>query len=1797
DYVVTINAPVTIGNLVFNDNNNNGIYDTGDAGVGGVAVQLFNSSNTLVASTTTANTTTSLSGFTVEQAHSSVWMQTYAAATACFSGTSRTAYWSGTADKIDYLVPGDVDGRSALNVDFPTGNSNNFAVRATGTITIPTAGNWTFLMVLDDGGRLKIDGADVIVDESGFHGVGDRFGTVNLTAGAHTLEMVYIGAWGGSVELFAQLGSFSSWNTGFKLVGYTAGGGLAASRTGTGPDVGKYSFSGLGVGSYYVKIPASEFGSAKPLYRRESVPNTVAPADDGKDDMTAANDDGIDVLDVTIDGVRSPLIALSNGVEPTNATTETGFYKTDDDAVDANGNLTVDFGFRTATTGCYHFALWDEDNNDYIERTVPPQSIGFVYNGTTIAYQKQMDVTYNTGTKRFTYDTTFVQKAGQRLDGFYIVLSSGPEPTNNTQSAILYVDLFNRNSPKASMYVYNYNLQNNVFGQDSNISYTNSKLLASSQTTNSPIQLWATESGSTLQVRITADLTAVNNFATPAYSTYGLTSSWEGFAFSNTAGIWSHYYNLLGAPTYNASFQLTSWPLDSAAQGFSYLDTHNVSPIITENICEEKMGVGNLVFKDTNNDGNYDAGEGMDNVLVYLYKQGQAAGVDLPVAAMLTYGGGKYIFNGITAGSYFLHIPSSEFGSGKPLNFTTPISGTSAGDDDLGQNALGLATHPATVGVSTAVFTLAANIEPTDADTETGFDKTSDNFDDNNTDLTLDLGFRSGENLGIGNLVYLDNNGNGRFDAGDAGVPGVKVDLLNASTSAVISSTLTDSATTAQLGFAVTQMNTGSTVVSTYAAANTQLAAANVSNSLSTTAQTLNYYTSGADGRFSSGNAAFPMGSFTNFIVRATGTINIPTAGVWSFGMSSDDGGRIRIDGTDLIVDDTQHAVADRFGNRSLTAGAHTIEVTYWAFSGSDVLEVYAAAGTLTSWSSSFKLIGDTSNGGLAVTTTSTTNLAGRYLFGGLPAGNYVVRIPASEFGVGMPLAGYGSFINGSPTDDQRDDNSVTGSADNGIDASSPATTGISSATIAIGVGTEPNNTLESGFLNTEDDACDTHFDLTVDFAMVAATSDLGDHVFGTLAAGSASQAASTHIGAATTLTVPVTIPVLANVSGSTSRVNVFVDWNGDGDVADTSETLAAQTVAAAGTTNLSFSLTPPVGTTAGTKYLRIRATESSTAPAFAGASALKGEVEDYAISVASCLIVTTTADSGPGSLRNAITCANNNPGAETITFNIPAGMLTGGVAIISPATTLPMVTDQLTIDGTSQTTFGGNTNNVMLGAGGTVGVDGLTLSQVPGPEIEIKGNGDGTTIREGLMFNAANCTVRGIAIHGFGWTNDQQRGDITFAAAGGLVDQCVVGTTATSFTLPAVGGRSMDNGITLFFQGTIQNSLIGFTDDHGIMLIGASNSVVTNCEIRACGRINVGRPNISIRTFDGTFTISNVTISNNLITAHPNWAGADTYSDGPSNNVTFVNNTISNNFIGLSIGNVKATSSVSVFNIDRNIITGNGPTGAIWGISNNVTNNAPQRIKLTKNSIYNNTGPSLDFLFDWTTAGVTPNNGTKNGNLFNSDMDYPVFTSVALSGSNLTVSGYVGNVPAGSATFASATVEVFAADNAPADQSGAVHLADGYNVSHGEGRLYLGALTANGTGLFSGTLTLTAGQIASWTAFLGSAPTSASLVTGTATDATGNTSEFGAIMPIITDFGDWNGSGALTTTTSSTMNSNLRLGASVDAEASVTPNAAASADGADEDGVTLPSSLIQGASTALTVNVTNNTGSSAYLN
>lgn len=142
-----------------------------------------------------------------------------------------------------------------------------------------------------------------------------------------------------------------------------------------------------------------------------------------------------------------------------------------------------------------------------------------------------------------------------------------------------------------------------------------------------------------------------------------------------------------------------------------------------------------------------------------------------------------------------------------------------------------------------------------------------------------------------------------------------------------------------------------------------------IASEATVTLPVVNILGEGSEGRFGE-NAVPPAGTGDHYAIRATGFIEIPANGTYTFGLNSDDGGRIRINGTDLMVDDSYHGPLDNFGSRTLGAGLHSFEVITFEGNGGDSVEFFAAAGNYTSWDpAAFRLVGDTANGGLAATT------------------------------------------------------------------------------------------------------------------------------------------------------------------------------------------------------------------------------------------------------------------------------------------------------------------------------------------------------------------------------------------------------------------------------------------------------------------------------------------------------------------------------------------------------------------------------------------------------------------------------------------------------------------------------------------------------------------------------------------------------------------------------------------------------------------------------------------------------------
>ena len=115
----------------------------------------------------------------------------------------------------------------------------------------------------------------------------------------------------------------------------------------------------------------------------------------------------------------------------------------------------------------------------------------------------------------------------------------------------------------------------------------------------------------------------------------------------------------------------------------------------------------------------------------------------------------------------------------------------------------------------------------------------------------------------------------------------------------------------------------------------------------------------------------------------------------------------------------------------------------------------------------------------------------------------------------------------------------------------------------------------------------------------------------------------------------------------------------------------------------------------------------------------------------ASTFTVTNTNDSGSGSLRQAILDANANPGLDTIAFDIPGT----AVHTIAPASSLPLITDPVVIDGYSQP---GSSPNTL-----TVGDDAVLLIEIDAssgvnPVLDLNGPSGGDSSRS---------TIRGIVL------------------------------------------------------------------------------------------------------------------------------------------------------------------------------------------------------------------------------------------------------------------------------------------------------------------------------------------------------------------------------------------------------------------------------------------------------------------
>ncbi len=171
----------------------------------------------------------SIPGFAVRNIRANIGVCDMGTADSVVANPSQqAAVFTANPTVINYLntdSPGHFTG-DATFPGFTVGvDENNFVTEATGTLTIPTSGFWTFGVNSDDGFRCDI-GANTFSYPSP-RGSSDTLATFNLTAGTYPVRIVFYECGGGSeLEFFAASGSFSTYGANFRLVGDTAGGGL-----------------------------------------------------------------------------------------------------------------------------------------------------------------------------------------------------------------------------------------------------------------------------------------------------------------------------------------------------------------------------------------------------------------------------------------------------------------------------------------------------------------------------------------------------------------------------------------------------------------------------------------------------------------------------------------------------------------------------------------------------------------------------------------------------------------------------------------------------------------------------------------------------------------------------------------------------------------------------------------------------------------------------------------------------------------------------------------------------------------------------------------------------------------------------------------------------------------------------------------------------------------------------------------------------------------------------------------------------------------------------------------------------------------------------------------------------------------------------------------------------------------------------------------------------------------------------------------------------------------------------------
>jgi len=458
-------------------------------------------------------------------------------------------------------------------------------------------------------------------------------------------------------------------------------------------------------------------------------------------------------------------------------------------------------------------------------------------------------------------------------------------------------------------------------------------------------------------------------------------------------------------------------------------------------------------------------------------------------------------------------------------------------------------------------------------------------------------------------------------------------------------------------------------------------------------------------------------------------------------------------------------------------------------------------------------------------------------------------------------------------------------------------------------------------------------------------------------------------------------------------------------------------------------------------------------------------------------IVVTNTDDAGAGSLRDAINLANAAPGAVMIVFNIgpgdsgfvdedsalPAGDPDPDVFRIALASSLPSLGNPsgITIDGFSQTVFGGDTNpfgpEIAIDGGGVIGglslpgssnqLLGLNLRAFTGDGVLVLG--DGNVLRGNFIGTDSTGTVA--------MGNEEDGVEIQ-----GSADNVVGGTGSGDGNVISGNGsdgiRIRDAGST---NNVVQGNFLG-TDATGTMALGnagdgievSSPHTTVGGSDPAARNLCSGNTSAGIRFF-GT-TAGSVAQGNYVGTdvtgtaALGNGTGVDMTADARgiliggtapgagnviSGNVTGVrittagsaaaltgDNSIEGNLIGTDVTGLAAIPNGNGVLIDGasdntvggttpaagNVIAFNDRTGIIVG---GVFETPGDGNSILGNSIFENTFLGID-TFTEQRGGPDANDACDGDTGPNGMQNHPTFTSIERAPGEVTVTGFLDSTP-----------------------------------------------------------------------------------------------------------------------------------------------------------------------------------------